>query len=51
MIIAPVSLGTPALPMKKGGRAMASQEWMKQYEAQKEKLECKIDLEAYFTET
>lgn len=29
---------------------MASQEWMKQYEAQKEKLECKIDLEAYFTE-
>ena len=29
---------------------MASQEWMKQYEAQKEKLECKINLEAYFTE-
>ena len=30
---------------------MPTKEWMKKYEAVKEKLTCKIDLDAYFTET
>ena len=29
---------------------MPTKEWMEKYEAVKEKLTCKIDLDAYFTE-
>ena len=35
---------------QKGENEMPTTEWLKQYEAIKDRLSCKIDLDAYFTE-
>ena len=36
--------------IQKGEKNMPTTEWMTKYKALKDKLNCKIDLESYFTE-